>query len=483
MSRFLKRYAFVVPLLAGVPLISLFCANERYSDAVAIAFVTVTLTFAIRAVQSTSSAGFNAYEIALLIWFIVSPIASYYLRLPAERAIITFDRIILAALVVIFVLRDVGSSEKSFTVTRFEIAWGVLALTALISVVIKSNNFGFAARVAVDSLALPLAVFFFTRRLVNPEACAKPLVGAAIVVALLLFGTGAYETITGDNLFAFKGSELIRAGERRVNGPFSTDSSFATIALMMAVFLRAAPRMFRVKLDAGGRLLCVAAILAAVAAALMPMFRSVIIAGIMSAVVYEVLAAGVAKSGGARVLAGKLTIAALLGVMLVVAFILWDSPPLTRRLTDPRNLYSRLATWEAASQMTIENPLLGVGLWNFADYFEQFELEDESTLEETLGTRVAVGPHSNLVWVATELGLLGFVPYVVANLCILLAGYGAVRRATDERSRAVAACFTALVIAYWIPGLTLATGAYSDLNLYFFFFLGVLSRLMIAHNR
>ena len=38
-----------------------------------------------------------------------------------------------------------------------------------------------------------------------------------------------------------------------------------------------------------------------------------------------------------------------------------------------------------------------------------------------------------------------------------------------------AAAFIALFVAYWLPGLTLASGYYSDTNLYFFFLIGLLS--------
>ena len=54
-------------------------------------------------------------------------------------------------------------------------------------------------------------------------------------------------------------------------------------------------------------------------------------------------------------------------------------------------------------------------------------------------------------------------------------GWRALKRAADQRQRIAAACFLALVVAYWLPGLTLASGYYSDLNLYFLFLLGALS--------
>jgi hypothetical protein len=79
------------------------------------------------------------------------------------------------------------------------------------------------------------------------------------------------------------------------------------------------------------------------------------------------------------------------------------------------------------------------------------------------------------LWIASELGLSGLALYVAANLYLFLMGWRVLKRAAPERQRIAAACFLALVVAYWLAGLTLASGYYSDLNLYFLFLLGTLS--------
>ena len=92
-----------------------------------------------------------------------------------------------------------------------------------------------------------------------------------------------------------------------------------------------------------------------------------------------------------------------------------------------------------------------------------------------LDTTAADSPHSNLLWVAAEMGVVAFLLYVIANAYLLLVGWRALRRAQSVRARAAAAAFIALFVAYWLPGLTLASGYYSDVNLYFFFLMGLLS--------
>jgi O-antigen ligase len=167
-------------------------------------------------------------------------------------------------------------------------------------------------------------------------------------------------------------------------------------------------------------------------------------------------------------------------ILFVAGTVVADSSSIAARLVNPRNLFSRVVSWQASARMALDSPVLGVGLWNFTEVFERQYSEENFSAERALNTRIAVGPHSNLVWVATELGFAGFAPYVAANVLLLLIGWRALGRARAAETRARAACFIALFAAYWIPGLVLASGAYSDLNLCFFFLLGLLSRPLLA---
>jgi hypothetical protein len=72
-------------------------------------------------------------------------------------------------------------------------------------------------------------------------------------------------------------------------------------------------------------------------------------------------------------------------------------------------------------------------------------------------------------------GLIGFILYAAANVYIFMNVYRIFKDAKGNRGRLGAVCCLAILLACWIPGLTLSSGAYSDLNLYFFFILGVLS--------
>ena len=343
-----------------------------------------------------------------------------------------------------------------------------------------SNNVGYAARIAIDTFWLPLFAFYFARKHFDLRTGGRLLLLGAVALALFLFATGAIELATGIDLFRYKGAELVREGERRVNGPFAADSSFAIICLILFLFLKAAPGIIRVRFDRAGKLVYVCATAAAALGTLLPLFRVAAFALVLCWIAQRWLA-----SRG-DVLALKraefrrlLSVAAVVAVISIV-IVSWLAMALPARsgwrLLSPRTVFGRLATWQGAAEIAVENPIFGVGLANYADHYDASHYYSDEAPEEILDTKAAPdSPHSNLLWIASELGLPAAAVYVVANLYLFLMGWRALKRARNPRQRTAAACFVSIVVAYWITGLTLASGNYSDLNLCFLFLLGGLS--------
>ena len=101
-----------------------------------------------------------------------------------------------------------------------------------------------AARIAIDSFWLPLAP---SRR---PVAFRRAGRGASVVsrdnARPVAIRHGRIRGRAGTNLFQYNGSELMREGEHVCERPVASDSSYAIICLLVALFLRSLPRVFRV---------------------------------------------------------------------------------------------------------------------------------------------------------------------------------------------------------------------------------------------
>jgi O-antigen ligase len=436
------------------------------------ALVVVTLSLSAGVIVYTPV----SIQSVLVFWFATTPLLSYYLRFPIDRSILTYDRVIFISIVVALLLRrreKAPGQPYRFALSRSEIAWALLALMAGASAVTRADNVPYATRLAVDTFLLPLVAFHVARNYFDLPHAGRSFLLASIPVALFLFISGAIELATGDNLFAINAAQIIREGERRVNGPFATDSSFAVICLMLFTFLLAAPRMFRVCLDRVARLIYSISLIAAALGALLPLFRMVAIALALCGIflIWSTSATGRARKRSFVV--GVVAAVMLLAVGGVVATL--ASSATRNRLISPRTAFGRLATWEAAAEITIENPIVGVGLGNYPAYFDASHYYSDQAPEEVGDTKAVDSPHSTPLWISSELGLVGLALFLAAHVYLLMNGWRAMKNAADRFQQATAACFLALLAAYWIPGLTLTSGYYSDANLCFFFLAGVLS--------
>lgn len=480
--------ALFIVLTAGVIPSAGYCATGDYRSALAVAGISLAAGLLIFFPLSTQS--------ALTCWFLTTPVAAFYVRFPVDRSIITYDRIVFASLVIVLFLSwkagDTSNNVKGkpqswrISISKFEVAWALLALLALASAITRAGNVAYAFRLAIDVFVLPLVAFHVARNYFDLKRAGKHLLLACMVLAIFLFVTGAFEFATGIDLFGFKGAEIVREGERRVNGPFAIDSSFAVICLMLLVFLKAAPRMFHLRLDRGAKLVYAGSLIAAALGALLPLFRAVALALVACWIFLSWSARETSPFPQRRrslqgVIAGAVLVVSLIAV---AGWLTTMAPSITEsRLTDPRTAFGRLATWQAAAEITLDNPVFGAGLGNYNEYFDATHYYADEPPEEVLNTRAVDSPHSNILWISSELGLTGFLLYIGANAYLFLMGWRAFRSARDPRQRVMASCFLALVFAYWIPGLTLSSGYYSDLNLCFFFLSGALSGSLAGSGR
>jgi len=348
--------SFIV-LTAGVALGGVSSAVGDYRNAV----VVTTLSFGVAFLLAAPI----TIETVLLLWFATTPLASFYLRFPADRSIITYNRVVFALLVIVLILESrpafkrltafAGTATSTrpaiFSLSKFEVAWAFLSLLALASALAQANNVAYAARLAIDTFWLPLFAFHLSRKCFDLRTGGRWLLLCCMSLALFLFATGAFELATGIDLYQYKGAELVREGERRVNGPFPADSSFAIICLFLFLFLQTAPRLLRVCFDRAGRLVYLCATAAAGLGALLSLFRVVAFAMVICWVAqFWHRRGGRKRAGFSRALA--LASLTALMLILIVGWLATLYPSrFGSRLANPRSVFGRLATWQAAAEV------------------------------------------------------------------------------------------------------------------------------------
>ena len=196
-----------VLLTAGIAVAGMLCATADYRNAAVVTAVSLGAAFLLAAPVT--------FEVVLLTWFAATPLASFYLRYPIDRSIITYSRVVFGLLVVMLLLEShrklkrtgalldtsFSAGRATFSISKFEIAWALLSVLALASAVARSNNVAYATRIAIDTFWLPLLAFYFARKHFDLRSGGRLLLLCCMTLALFLFATGVFELTTGIDLF------------------------------------------------------------------------------------------------------------------------------------------------------------------------------------------------------------------------------------------------------------------------------------------
>lgn len=403
-------------------------------------------------------------EALLGVWIAASPWLSFVLRYPELKSVVTFDRIVIPVVICALLSRAIRRDGRLPRLHPGEIAAFVFSVVAITSVALVSIEKGYALRTAVDAFALPTLLFYAIRSCADISRGRVAFVYGAIALGVLLPLPGVYEFITGSDVLAYSGASIFRTGIVRPNGPFISDNSYALVGAIVMLFLVWAPRALAVRIRGFATTIWWFGIAGGALAAALPLFRTVLAALAVALAVPMIVALRIRTL--ARVaLVGVLCVAALLPVIIGVS----GSAVFRDRILDPSSGFSRAATYLAGADIVADHPIVGVGLTNYHEYFQQ-KFGDAWYVEvETVGDEGAESyPHNNVLSIWAELGLLGLLPFALAG--ITLAGEAWRRRDVESLG---------LMVAYALPGVTLVTCYSADLNLVVAAFVGV----MFARHR
>jgi O-antigen ligase len=145
---------------------------------------------------------------------------------------------------------------------------------------------------------------------------------------------------------------------------------------------------------------------------------------------------------------------------------------------DRSNVYTRIAQQRQIFELFKMYPLTGLGIANF----ENAAAARGQSLGMYKGYEAADYPHSNLGAILSETGLLGFIPYVAAQVLVIIC-FRKLKTPETEESRTVWISFLYVTLSYWISGMSLTSGYYSDLNLWYVFVLMVIYKYAITRVR
>jgi hypothetical protein len=409
-------------------------------------------------------------ETMILNWVMLFPLGYYFVSFPMEKSVVTFDRLLPVALLLGMALASYESCERvPVPLRNCALAWGVFALVAGVSVV-RGWDVMRSGRYLVDSFCLPAILGWSVIRNLRVRSHLSSLHTAVSLMAIYVSAIGMAEMVLGKDLLPLPGSSIVLAGSLpRPNGPFYTNDSFALIGLIAFFLLLFLRKALAEALPTWRRGLHVAGCAASLAMALMPLFRSVLI----TLVLILLLRTLSARKASHRIAGFAFLFLCVAGASLISVF----APEAYEDRVRPDNFYVRLAEQVQTLQLFRSHPILGVGLGNFTEAVEG----NTNYMAFYNGIQSIDSPHNNLGGILSETGLVGFAPYVAAQVLLVMAFWKVRRRDTPD-AKLVWSYFICIFLCYWVNGMTLASGYNSDLNLWFIFAISVLYKFALTEK-
>ena len=171
---------------------------------------------------------------ALPIWVAASPLAYPFLRYPFHRGgYVTFDRVWIFALFLILLRlpRPPAQAGRANLLRNGMVLLAVVYGTRLLLAPFGSLT---EARYWLDAMVLPIVVYSVTRRVVFEQG-EGGVVGALVVAGVVMSIISIAELVLGFSLAGFSGGTAVfdaLAGVQRVSGPYASNASSSTAALV-----------------------------------------------------------------------------------------------------------------------------------------------------------------------------------------------------------------------------------------------------------
>ncbi len=405
----------------------------------------------------------------MLFWVLISPLGYYFLSFPRERPFWTFDRVFILLLGLASCFAPGATSLRMpEPLRRAGVAWSFFLLAAGLSLLKISGALPLLSgiRVWLDGFLLPALLAWSIISCVRVREQLRVLHLLICLVVIGLAAIGLTEAITGQDILAIPGAGLYFAGLGetqllRVNGPFSSNNSFGLIGLVLFCFLLFL-RQTEMALPSWQRVLHWIGVSSALLVSLMPLFRSILLTLLLIALLDIWFTHNLWK----RVF--RVVTLLVLGVIFLMGNAVL--PDLYQeRVSSGENVYARMAQQRQTLHLFLQDPLLGVGLNNFITTVSR----DTPYTGPYSGVDPLDAPHSNLGAILAETGILGFIPYVLAN-GLLVAAFCTARRRGSPSFLLVWKYFLFVFLSYWVSGLSLTSGHYGDLNLWYLLTIAVL---------
>jgi O-antigen ligase len=405
---------------------------------------------------------YGRIDFILMGWVLLFPLGYYYLSIPRERSVFTLDRAVLGACMVAIAFTARGARPLPAPMRTAAILWVLFLVAAFLSLQNMDNPLG-ASKEVIDAFALPAVLGYYVWRNFPVRRKLSELHILSCLMCVYVAAISVAELLRGEDLLPLPSAIMFSDHTgvvQRVNGPFATNNSLGLIGLIslfLLIFLR---RAIGTGMPGWQRSLHLAGLTSALTMALSPMFRSII----MTLVIVGILEIYWSKSNKVRLMVAGVALAGVAGI----AFLRVTAPDFFQyRVSDMSDLYARIAQYKQTWTLFESYPLRGVGLANYAT------VADNVPAAYYRGVESVGSAHNTLASILVDTGMVGFLGYFLAQVYFFRA-FWRLRLQGTPQAKLASRFALYIFMSYWITGLMLTSGYYSDMNLWYLFAMAVI---------
>lgn len=361
--------------------------------------------------------------------------------------IITFDRVFIAVLFLIFLKQIALGERKPLPIDKLEISFILLLGVFSFSVATKTLDKLMGARVITDLFFLPFIIYILTKNFITDRKYFRKFINTLFIVGIYLSIMGIYEHFTQHNLFA-TGSGFTQEsfGWIRVNGPYSSDTTFA-VCIVICFFIALYQYVAFPGENTMKKLLQITVLIMTIAATFFTLFRGIWLAWAFGLLVwFFIRKKGIIKLACCII---ALTLFTIPFVSLIRSSK-FSSEFYKGRVANVSNIEDRLARYNQALSMFLEEPIQGIG-------FQNYPIIMKTTAQ-----------HNQLLAILSETGIMGASVYILLFFLLLYYSVRNLKSSNLYFKREFSIVYLSILVVYLVSGLGLTTGYDKHINLLFF---------------
>lgn len=335
-----------------------------------------------------------------LIFFAILPMV--YVKSLVDYSLIPRQMVLSVFVLVLIPLSwKAFSSGGRFVLSGAAIAFGALLAIALASSFVAINRVESWA--TISRLGAALAYFLLTVQLLQTgKLKVQSLVKGVTIFAVIASGITLFE------LMKAVGSGDFFSDIYTVRGTFSHKNLLSSALLLCLPFLIMGSVILE-KMWKGLSLVLIVLIIAEIfILRTRGVWVSVIVAsGITAAAFFAYRKRS--ESGSLKFPVRLVSILSVIAVLLLVG--LFSAPGLKEQFSSKATLDKRMVFWRNSVEMIKEKPITGVGAGNWKIYFPKYGIDGiDPTVNQ--GITHIQRPHSDYLWVMSEMGIPGFLAFM-----------------------------------------------------------------------